>query len=107
MDMESEIIIARIYVSEGDHGRRTNLHAGNIGTSSRPAAGQRRDGFPRDRRLRQHHGEVHAADALRLMVDLPLVIEFFDEPAVVQAALGLLSGTVPDGRIVWWRATCR
>jgi uncharacterized protein len=52
-------------------------------------------------------GEIHAADVLRLMVDLPLVIEFFDEPPVVQAALGLLSELVPDGRIVWWRATCR
>ena len=31
-------------------------------------------------------GEVHASDMLRLNVDLPLVIEFFDKPAVVRAA---------------------
>ena len=51
-------------------------------------------------------GEVHSADMLRLMVDLPLVIEFFDRPTVAQAAIGLLSNLVPAGHIVQWRATC-
>jgi len=29
-------------------------------------------------------GEVHADDMLRLNVDLPLVIEFFDEPVIAE-----------------------
>jgi len=41
------------------------------------------------------------------MVDLPLVIEFFDEPPVVDAIMDLLKGLVPEKRIVHWRAGCR
>lgn len=104
--MESDITIVRIYLSESDHGRRKNLmqeilnilhdrHRVRGVTVFRGIAGF------------GHTGEVHAADILRLMVDLPLVIEFFDDPSVVQAALGLLTGLVPAGRIVSWRATCR
>jgi uncharacterized protein len=104
--MESEITIVRIYLSEGDHGRHTNLmqeilnilhdqHRVRGVTVFRGIAGF------------GNAGEVHAADILRLMVDLPLVIEFFDKPTVVQAVLGLLSGLIPEGRIVSWRAMCR
>ncbi len=46
-------------------------------------------------------GAVHAADLLRLTADLPIVIEFFDEPEVAQAAMKLLNGLVPDGHVVW------
>jgi PII-like signaling protein len=52
-------------------------------------------------------GEVHAADLLRLTVDLPLVIEFFDEPKIVEAALDLLKELVPSDRIISWRAERR
>jgi PII-like signaling protein len=38
------------------------------------------------------------------MVDLPLVIEFFDEPPTVEAVLSLLRNLVPQGRIVAWTA---
>ena len=40
-------------------------------------------------------GAVHSADLLRLMVDLPLVIEFYDTPAVAEAAMTLLRGLCP------------
>ncbi len=104
--MDSEITIVRIYLSEGDHGRRKTLmqeilnilhdqHRVRGVTVFRGIAGF------------GNAGEVHAADVLRLMVDLPLVIEFFDKPTVVQAVLGLLSGLIPEGRIVWWQAMCR
>jgi len=104
--MEREVTIVRIYLSEADHGRRKNLmqeilnvlhdqHRVKGVTVFRGIAG-----FGAT-------GEVHASDILRLMVDLPLVIEFFDEPAVVQAVLGLLGDLVPEGRTVWWTAACR
>jgi PII-like signaling protein len=103
--MGDAVTVVRIYLSEADHGRRKNLmqeilnilhdqHRVRGVTVFRGIAGF------------GEAGEVHAADILRLMVDLPLVIEFFDEPAVVQAALGLLSGLLPGGRIVQWQATC-
>jgi hypothetical protein len=41
-------------------------------------------------------GEVHAANMLRLTVDLPLVIEFFDEPEVAEAAIHLLTIWFPE-----------
>ena len=41
------------------------------------------------------------------MVNLPLVIEFFDTPKVVDAALALLDGLVPSGHILSWRAELR
>jgi uncharacterized protein len=86
--MESEVTIVRIYLSEGDHGRRKNLmqeilnilhdqHRVRGVTVFRGIAGF------------GNTGEVHAADILRPMVDLPLVIEFFDKPTLVQAVLGL------------------
>ena len=104
--MESEVTIVRIYLSEADHGRRKNLmqeilnilhdqHRVRGVTVFRGIAG-----FGTG-------GEVHAADILRVMVDLPLVIEFFDDHPVVEAVLALLKNLVPEHRIVWWRATCR
>ncbi len=104
--MEAEVTVVRIYLSEADHGRRKNLmqeilnilhdqHRVKGVTVFRGIAGF------------GDTGEVHASDIPRLMVDLPLVIEFFDEPSVVQAVLGLLEGLVPDGRVVSWQATCR
>jgi uncharacterized protein len=104
--MESEVTMARIYLHEADHGRRKNLmqeilnviqeqQRVKVTTVFRGIAGM------------GDTGEVHASDILRLLVDLPIVIEFFDEPAVVEAILKLLSGLLPSGRIVTWRASCR
>jgi PII-like signaling protein len=101
--MEREVTIVRIYLSEADHGHHKNLmqeilnilhdkHRVKGVTVFRGIAGF------------GSGGEVHAADVLRILVDLPLVIEFFDEPTIVQAVLGLLSGLVPEGRIIWWQA---
>lgn len=50
------------------------------------------------------NGEVHAADLLRLNVHLPLVLEFFDQPARVQEVLPRLRAMVPGGHIVTWNA---
>jgi hypothetical protein len=41
---------------------------------------------------------------LGLSKDLPLVIEFFDEPGVAEAAIHLLDDLVPGGHIVSWQA---
>jgi len=104
--METKVSVVRIYLSEADHGRHKSLmqeilnilhdqHRVKGVTVFRGIAGF------------GDTGEVHAADMLRLMVDLPLVIEFFDEEQVVEAVLGLLKDLVPSGRIISWQATCR
>ena len=51
-------------------------------------------------------GEVHADDLLRLNVHLPLVLEFFDEPEVVESVLPRIQEMVPPGHIVYWTAQC-
>jgi uncharacterized protein len=101
--MENDILVVRIYLSEADQGRRRTLmqeiltllqdqHAVQGVTVFRGIAGLGAG------------GEVRADDILRLNVDLPLVIEFFDAPNVVQAAIQLLDGKVPGGHIVSWPA---
>lgn len=101
--MSEEIVVVRIYISEADHGRRKSLleeifsllhdqHRVRGVTVFRGIAGFGKSGI------------VHSADLLRLTADLPLVIEFFDAPPVVAAALQVIKGLVPPGHIVHWRA---
>jgi hypothetical protein len=104
--MDKDVTIVRIYLSEADHGHRKSLmqEIMNILHDQHKVKGvtvfRGIAGFG-------HSGEVHAADMLRIVVDLPLVIEFFDEPEVVQSVLELVKGLLPEGQIVWWTATCR
>lgn len=103
--MGDEMLIARIYINESDHGRRKSLMQEMLNILRdqqrvlsvvvfRGIAGL------------GDSGEVHAADILRLNVDLPLVVEFFDKPEVVKAALALLGPLVPAGHpILCWTAT--
>lgn len=103
--MSREVRIVRIYIKETDHGRHGNLmeelmkllhdqHRVTGITVFRGIAG-----FGTS-------GQVHSADLLRLAVDLPLVIEFFDAPNVVEAALDLVKDMVPREHIVSWMAEC-
>lgn len=99
----TDVLMVRIYLSEGDHGRRKTLmneilsvlhdrHAVRGVTVFRGIAGF------------GAHGEIHADDMLRLNLALPLVIEFFDEPQAAEAAIQLIGGLVPGGHIVSWPA---
>ena len=101
--MANDVLMVRIYLSEGDHGQRTTLmreilsilHDRRIVRGVTVFRGVA--GFGSD-------GEVHASDILRINVDLPLVIEFFDEPEAAEAAIQLLESRVPAGHIVSWPA---
>lgn len=103
--MTSEVIVVRIYLHEAEQGRRNNLQQ-EILTLLHDQ--QRVKGVTVFRGIAGFgaSGAVHAADLLRLTVDLPIVVEFYDEPDVAQAAMKLLNGLVPTGHIVWWRANC-
>jgi uncharacterized protein len=104
--MDDDVIIVRVYLKEADHGRRKTLMEEilNILHDQHRVHGvvvfRGIAGFG-------SKGEVHAADILRLTVDLPVVIEFYDEPAVALAAIDLLNELVPPGHVVYWRASCR
>jgi uncharacterized protein len=103
--MEKDVTIVRIYLNESDQGRRRTLmeeilnmlqdqHQVHGVTVFRGIAGF------------GSRGSVHASDVLRLMVDLPIIVEFYDEPEVVKAAIALLNGLVPSDHIVYWQASC-
>jgi uncharacterized protein len=103
--MANDVLMVRIYLREADHGRRNTLmqeifsilrdrHAVQGATVFRGIAG-----FGAS-------GKVHANDLLQLTVDLPLMIEFYGEPAVAETAIQLIDDLVPGGHVVSWPATC-
>jgi len=49
-------------------------------------------------------GKMHSSSLLDLSLDLPVVIEFFDEPGKVRGILEHLNKLVPPGHIVSWSA---
>ncbi|MHB8534087.1 MAG: DUF190 domain-containing protein [Sulfuricaulis sp.] len=49
-------------------------------------------------------GVVHSTTLLDLSLDLPMVIEFFDEPAKIKRILAHLSTMIPPGHVVSWPA---
>lgn len=49
-------------------------------------------------------GQWHTAGIVDLSLDLPLVVEFFDEPQRVRAALERLTSVCKPGHIVEWSA---
>jgi uncharacterized protein len=100
-----EITVARIYLKEADHGRRKTMMQELLNILHDQ---QRVQGVVVFRGIAGFgsSGEVHAADILRLTVDLPIVIEFFDRTPIVEAAIGLLCGLIPPDHIVRWTAQC-
>jgi len=102
--MSRDVTMVRIYIKETDHGRRGNL----MQEIFRLLHDQHRvAGLTVFRAIAGFgaSGEVHSADLLRLAVNLPLVIEFFDTPNVVEAALKLIKDMVPNEHILCWPAT--
>lgn len=49
-------------------------------------------------------GVMHSSSLLDLSLDLPMVIEFFDEPAKVTKLLNHLKDALPAGHVVSWSA---
>jgi len=49
-------------------------------------------------------GVMHSSKLLDMSLNLPVVIEFFDEPDKVETILEHLSGMVEPGHIVSWSA---
>ena len=101
--MDDEVTVVRIYLRETEHGKRKTLMQEILNILHDQ---QRVQAVVVLRGIAGlgESGEVYASDLLRLNVDLPIVIEFFDKPNVVNAALGLLDRLVPRGHIICWRA---
>jgi PII-like signaling protein len=95
---KTEVSVARIYLSEG-HSQLENLlkrlhdwEKVRGVTVFRGIAG-----FGED-------GQLHTARLIDLSLDLPLVVEFFDEPAKMDAIIEHLNTTIKPGHILTWTA---
>ncbi len=104
--MDDDVTVVRIYLHEADQGKRRTLMQEIL---SLLADQHRVQGVVVFRGIAGlgAGGEVHASDLLRLNVDLPLVIEFFDQPAVADAVMAALNGMVPKGHVITLRGTRR
>ena len=95
---QSKVTMVRVYLSEGDHQLSKLLdflkqeeHVRGV-TAFRGIAG-----FGAS-------GKVHEASLLDISLDLPLVVEFFDEPARAGKIMRDLHQWVGPGHIVSWSA---
>ena len=95
-----EVTVVRVYLSEAKAHLETLLKRLNDWGKVRGVTVFRGiAGFGRN-------GEIHSAELLRLNVHLPLIIEFFDEPEIVAAAIGALGDLVPEGHLLHWPGYC-
>jgi uncharacterized protein len=103
--MQKTMTMVRIYLREADQGRHNGLLNEIMGILHDD---HRVHGVTVFRGISGFgaHGEVHSADLLRLNVHLPIVIEFFDEPAIIEKAIAALGDLVPDGHLLRWNVTC-
>lgn len=49
-------------------------------------------------------GKVHTASLVDLPLDLPIIVEFFDEPSRVDRALKDMSAEFSEGHVMTWAA---
>ena len=93
-----EVTMVRMYLTEAQHPMKTLLAKLHDEEKVRGVTVFRGiAGFGRS-------GVMHSSRLLDLSMDLPVVIEFFDEPEKVRRILTHLKGVVPSGCIVTWSA---
>jgi len=92
------VTVARIYITEGDHVMKQALEILHDDVKVRGVTCFRGiSGFGSS-------GEMHSSSLLDLSLDLPIVIEFFDEPPIVEQALDKLAGLIPSGHVITFAA---
>lgn len=95
---QSEVTMVRIYLTEAEKPMKTLLARLHDVEKVRGVTVFRGvAGFGRS-------GVMHSSTLLDLSLDLPVVIEFFDEPAKVQRILAHLKDMIPPGHAVTWSA---
>jgi len=94
----SDVTMVRIYLTEAEQLLKTVLAKLHDEEKVRGVTVFRGiSGFGRS-------GVVHSSTLLDLSLDLPVVIEFFDEPRKVQSILTHLKDILPPGHVVSWPA---
>jgi len=95
---QSEVTVVRIYLTEAERAMKNLLARLHDQEKVRGVTVFRGiAGFGRS-------GVMHSSTLLDLSLDLPVVVEFFDEPAKVRRILAHLKDTIPPGHVVTWSA---
>jgi hypothetical protein len=95
---QSDVTMVRIYLTEGEKLLATLLARLHDEEKVRGVTVFRGvSGFGRS-------GVIHSSKLLDLSLDLPVVIEFFDDPAKVRRILAHLKDLLPPGHVVSWAA---
>ncbi len=94
----SDVTMVRVYLTEAEKTLKTLLAKLHDEEKVRGVTVFRGvSGFGRS-------GKVHSSTLLDLSLDLPVVVEFFDEPAKVGRILTHLKDILPPGHVVSWPA---
>lgn len=93
-----EVTVVRVYLTEGKaHMESLIKHLHDVEKVCGVTVFRGITGFGK-------HGTVHSSTLLDMSLDLPLVVEFFDEPARVADVMEHLNRIVEPGHIVSWQA---
>jgi len=96
--MSIEVTMVRVYVTEGEHIKDKLLtHLHDVEKVCGVTVFRGITGFG-------SHGTVHSSTLLDMSLDLPLVVEFFDQTEKVAAIIEHLKTLVEPRRIVSWPA---
>jgi len=97
-DSEGTVTMVRVYLTEGDHKLQAMLDCLHDELQVRGVTVMRGiAGFGAS-------GKMHVSGLLDLSLDLPLVVEFFDQPDKVRLAIGRIQDYVGPGHVVTWAA---
>jgi len=95
----SDVTVVRIYLTEGEHVLKPLLaHLHDEEKVRGVTVFRGISGFGRS-------GRVHSSSLLDLSLDLPVVIEFFDEPAKTRRIQSHLKDMIAPGYMVSWPAS--
>lgn len=93
-----QVTFVRIYLTEGDHLLKKLLACLHDDEQVRGVTAFRGiAGFGQS-------GQMHSSALLDLSLDMPLVVEFFDQSAKVQRVLDHLTHLIEPGHLVYWPA---
>ena len=94
-----QVTMVRIYLTEGDHQLKQLLECLHDEQKVRGVTAFRGiAGFGAS-------GRMHSSTLLDVSLDLPLVLEFFDEPKKTKDVLKRLNAFIKPGHIVTWPAS--
>lgn len=93
-----DVTMVRIYLTEGEHVLKALLERLHDDEKVWGVTVYRGiSGFGKS-------GKMHSSTLLDLSLDLPLVIEFFDQPAKVSRILSHLEDILQPGHVITWPA---